>query len=101
LRNHRFLIVYTAYLEAPGAPRRWMLQYCVPGTAPQQYTTGAGGVIHVQPKRPVQPPFPVERGSGRLPPLDPLCHGERAGRDRECAGDPREPSGSQSPPALH
>lgn len=54
--------VYTVYLDVPGSPRRWTLQYCVPGAE-----TGAGfvqpseGRIQISPRRSVQPPYPIDR----------------------------------------
>jgi TonB family protein len=54
--------VYTVYFDVPGAPRRWILQYCLPGsTATRSYETSADGVIRILPKRSIQPPFPIER----------------------------------------
>lgn len=54
--------VYTVYLDVPGSPRRWTLQYCVPGAE-----AGAGSVqasegrIQIAPRRSVQPPYPIDR----------------------------------------
>jgi hypothetical protein len=54
--------VYTVYLDVPGSPRRWVLQYCVSGSV-----TGTGFVqsgedrIQILPRRSIQPPNPIER----------------------------------------
>lgn len=54
--------VYTVYLDVPGSPRRWTVQYCVPGPE-----AGAGlvqpseGRIQIAPRRSVQPPYPIDR----------------------------------------
>ncbi len=53
--------VYTVFFEVPGAPRRWILQYCVPGSAARQFVIGPDGVIHILPRRSIQPPYPVDR----------------------------------------
>ncbi|HYM11870.1 MAG TPA: energy transducer TonB [Bryobacterales bacterium] len=54
--------VYTVYFDVPGAPRRWILQYCVPGSVtPKSFVTSDDGVIHIVPRRSVQPPFPLDR----------------------------------------
>ena len=53
--------VYTVYFEVPGAPRKWILQYCVPGSTSQSLVAASDGVIHIIPKKSVQPPFPLER----------------------------------------
>jgi TonB family protein len=53
--------VYTVYFEVPGAPRRWMLEYCVPGSDGRTFTQPSEGVIHILPKRTVQPPYPIDR----------------------------------------
>ncbi|MBI3694765.1 MAG: TonB family protein [Acidobacteria bacterium] len=53
--------VYTVYFDVPGAPRRWILQYCVPGGAAPQSFVAAEGVIRILPRRSVQPPFPLSR----------------------------------------
>ena len=53
--------VYTVYFDVPGAPRRWILQYCVPRSVSLPSTVGSEGVVRISPKRSVQPPFPLER----------------------------------------
>ncbi|MBI3695949.1 MAG: energy transducer TonB [Acidobacteria bacterium] len=53
--------VYTVYFEVPGAPRRWILQYCVPGSETKSFVNTSDGVIRILPKRNVQPPYPLER----------------------------------------
>src|SRR5579884_527297 len=53
--------IYTVYFDVPGAPRRWILQYCVPGSDSKTFFEQPDGVIRILPKRSVQPPFPIER----------------------------------------
>lgn len=53
--------IYTVYFDVPGAPRRWILQYCVPGAESRAFTSGGDGVIHILPHRSIQPPFPLDR----------------------------------------
>jgi TonB family protein len=53
--------VYTVYFDVPGAPRRWILQYCLPGSDSKTFLEQPDGVIRILPKRSVQPPFPIER----------------------------------------
>ncbi|HYM10698.1 MAG TPA: hypothetical protein VEU62_08195, partial [Bryobacterales bacterium] len=43
--------VYTVYFDVPGAPRRWILQYCVPGAESRAFTSDGEGVIHILPHR--------------------------------------------------
>ncbi|MBI3664628.1 MAG: energy transducer TonB [Acidobacteria bacterium] len=53
--------VYTVYFEVPGAPRKWILQYCVPGARSQSLLASSEGVIRIIPKKTVHPPYPLER----------------------------------------
>ncbi len=53
--------VYTVYFDVPGAPRRWILQYCVPGSVSQPSMAASDGVVRITPRRSVRPPFPLER----------------------------------------
>ena len=53
--------VYTVYFDVPGSPRRWILEYCVPGSDGKTFTQPSEGVIHILPKRTVQPPYPMDR----------------------------------------
>lgn len=55
--------VYTVYFDVPGSPRRWILQYCIPGSTAQSILERKEGVVRVQPKQSTQPPFPL----GRIP----------------------------------
>ena len=55
--------VYTVYVEVPGAPRRWVLQFCenkpdAPGSL--EYGDG-GGVIRVNRRRRIDLPFALRR----------------------------------------
>ncbi len=52
--------VYTVFFDVPGAPRRWILQYCVPGTAPESVERSET-VVRIRPRKTVQPPYPLER----------------------------------------
>jgi len=54
--------IYTVFLDVPGYARRWILQYCIPGSmAPPLLMAVGEGVIRVMPRKSVQPPFPLER----------------------------------------
>jgi len=53
--------VYTVYFEVPGAPRKWVLHYCVPGSGASKSFVRDGDSVRVLPKRSVQPPFPLDR----------------------------------------
>jgi hypothetical protein len=54
--------VYTVFFDVPGSPRRWVLQYCLPGAELAASTIqSAEGHVRVMPRRSVQPPYPIER----------------------------------------
>jgi hypothetical protein len=54
--------VYTVYLDVPGSPRRWVLQYCVPGSVTDRgFVQPSEGRIRILPRRSIQPPTPIER----------------------------------------
>jgi hypothetical protein len=54
--------VYTVYLDVPGFSRRWILQYCVPGSqAGDGFVQPGADRIQVVPRRSVQPPYPIDR----------------------------------------
>ncbi len=54
--------VYTVYLDVPGSPRRWILQYCVPGAeAGASFVRQSEDRIQISPRRSVQPPYPIDR----------------------------------------
>ena len=53
--------IYTVFFDVPGAPRRWILQYCLPESTAQSVVHRAPGVVRIAPKRSVQPPFPLAR----------------------------------------
>jgi hypothetical protein len=54
--------VYTVFFDVPGSPRRWVLQYCLPGAeAAASIIQSAEGHVRVMPRRSVQPPYPLER----------------------------------------
>ncbi len=55
--------VYTVYVEVPGAPRKWVLQFCenkddAPGSL--EYADG-GGLIRVRQQRRIDLPFALRR----------------------------------------
>jgi hypothetical protein len=52
--------VYTVYLDVPGSPRRWVLQYCVSGSVTGFVQSGEDR-IQILPRRSIQPPNPIER----------------------------------------
>ena len=49
--------VYTVYIDVPQAPRKWILQYCVPKTGRLEVS---GGVIRIRRFPRVDPPFVLE-----------------------------------------
>lgn len=53
--------VYTVYFDVPGAPRRWILHYCVPGSASPAFVREGDSVVRILPRRSVQAPYPVHR----------------------------------------
>ena len=54
--------VYTVFFDVPGSPRRWVLQYCLPGAeAAASNILSEEGHVRVMPRRSVQPPYPLER----------------------------------------
>ncbi len=53
--------VYTVFFDVPGAPRRWILQYCIPGSTATPSMAQDGDVIRIVPRKSVQPPFPLQR----------------------------------------
>jgi TonB family protein len=53
--------VYTVYFDVPGSPRRWVLQYCVPGAEVEPVLERSETVIRIRPRKSVQPPFPLQR----------------------------------------
>ncbi len=57
--------IYTIHLDVPEAPRKWTLQFCIPGTGSRKLDTSSG-VIRILPKKKVAPPFPRERKPLRL-----------------------------------
>jgi hypothetical protein len=52
--------IYTVYVEVPGSPRKWILQFCVPGpeAAPVEF---AGEVVHVRRRKTINPPFAMRK----------------------------------------
>ena len=57
--------IYTIHLDVPEAPRKWTLQFCIPGSGSRKLDTSTG-VIRILPKKKVAPPFPLERKPLRL-----------------------------------
>jgi hypothetical protein len=54
--------IYTVFFDVPGSPRRWMLQYCVPGAeAAPSIIQPSEGRVQIVPRRSVQPPYPLDR----------------------------------------
>ncbi len=54
--------VYTVYLDVPDSPRRWILQYCVPGSVIGSGIAQATEThIRIQPRKSIQPPYPIDR----------------------------------------
>ena len=57
--------IYTIHLDVPEAPRKWTLQFCIPGSGSRKLDTSTG-VIRILPKKKVAPPFPREQKPLRL-----------------------------------
>ena len=57
--------IYTIHLDVPEAPRKWTLQFCIPGSGSRILDTSSG-VIRILPKKKVAPPFPREQKPLRL-----------------------------------
>ena len=57
--------IYTIHLDVPEAPRKWTLQFCIPGSGSRILDTSTG-VIRILPKKKVAPPFPREQKPLRL-----------------------------------
>ena len=57
--------IYTVHLDVPEAPRKWTLQFCIPGSGSRTLDTSSG-VIRILPTKKVAPPFPRERKPLRL-----------------------------------
>ncbi len=55
--------VYTVYLDVPGSPSRWMMQYCLPDSRSRSFEAPAEGVIRILPRRRIEPPYPVQKAS--------------------------------------
>jgi hypothetical protein len=51
--------VYTVYVDVPGAPRKWVLQFCVPQTQGSMEFTGE--IVQVLNRKSVNPPYAVRR----------------------------------------
>lgn len=52
--------IYTVYLNVPAAPRKWVLQYCLPGSVSRKLDVSSG-VVRVRPRKKLDPPFPLQK----------------------------------------
>ena len=57
--------IYTVHLDVPEAPRKWTLQFCIPDSGRRRLDVSSG-VIRIQPRKKVAPPFPREKKALRL-----------------------------------
>lgn len=59
--------IYTVYIDVPEAPRKWVLQYCVPRSPQPKEPKGRGGdVIHIRSAERVDPPHALRTEPLRL-----------------------------------
>ncbi len=65
--------IYTVYLDVPGAPRKWIMQFCLPNSGPRRLNI-SNGVIRIRPRKKVSPPFAM-----RMRPLAASMAGASAG----------------------
>jgi hypothetical protein len=62
--------VYTVYLNVPKARHKWVLQYCLPAQQSPRAEI-ADGVVQVQTRKRIDPPFPIQQEPIALaPPRD-------------------------------
>ena len=57
--------VYTVHFHVPEAPRKWILQYCLPQSEPEEIDTSSG-VIKIRSSKRVDPPYALSRRPLRL-----------------------------------
>ena len=48
--------IYTVYLDVPEAPRKWVMQFCLPNSGSRRLNI-SNGVIRIRPRKKVSPPF--------------------------------------------
>jgi hypothetical protein len=59
--------IYTVYIDVPEAPRKWVLQYCVPRSPqPKEPKDSGGDVIHIRSAERVDPPHALRTEPLRL-----------------------------------
>ena len=56
--------IYTVYLDVPEAPRKWIMQFCLPNSGSRRLNISSG-VIRIRPRKKVSPPFAM-----RMQPLE-------------------------------
>ena len=59
--------IYTVYLDVPEAPRKWVMQFCLPNSGSRRLNI-SNGVIRIRPRKKVSPPFAM-----RMQPLESMA----------------------------
>ena len=59
--------IYTVYLDVPEAPRKWIMQFCLPNSGSRRLNI-SNGVIRIRPRKKVSPPFAM-----RMQPLESMA----------------------------
>ncbi len=66
--------IYTVYLDVPEAPRKWIMQFCLPNSGSRRLNVSSG-VIRIRPRKKVSPPFAM-----RMQPLESMASSTPDGR---------------------
>ena len=66
--------IYTVYLDVPEAPRKWIMQFCLPNSGSRRLDI-SNGVIRIRPRKKISPPFAMH-----MQPLEPMASSSAGGR---------------------
>ena len=66
--------IYTVYLDVPEAPRKWIMQFCLPNSGSRRLDI-SNGVIRIRPRKKVSPPFAMH-----MQPLESMASSSAGGR---------------------
>ena len=66
--------IYTVYLDVPEAPRKWIMQFCLPNSGSRRLNVSSG-VIRIRPRKKVSPPFAMS-----MQPLESMASSTPNGR---------------------